>query len=74
MKILNRNILNHRFLKPSIFKLILKDFLNLKNPIHPNRFHIKKAINWLIFAQEKTKDGGVSLGFSLETGWNFSYP
>jgi len=67
-------LFNKNLLKPSNFKIILKDFFKLNNPIQPNHFHIQEAINWLHVAQKKTKDGGVSLGFSLKSGWRPSYP
>ncbi len=57
-----------------IVKCITKDTFRLKNKIHPNSFHIKKAIDWLIFAQKVNNDGGVSRCYDLFVGWLTSYP
>lgn len=57
-----------------MLQLSLRDFLKLKNKIYSNEFHIKKAIDWLIFAQKITKDGGVSAGYNLFSGWLPSFP
>ncbi len=62
------------FLQPSILRLLLRDFFKINNKIQSNLFHIQKAIDWLIHAQSKTKDGGISLGYSLKLGWFPSYP
>jgi len=69
-----KKFLNFRLFKPSILKLILKDFFKIKNQIQSNEFHLQKAIDWLIHAQEITNDGGVSYGYSLLYGWAHSYP
>ncbi len=55
-------------------KLILKDFLKINNRIYSNDFHIRKVIDWLVLAQNITKNGGVSKGYNLFGGWLPSYP
>lgn len=55
-------------------KLILKDFLKINNRLNSNDFHIKKGIDWLVLAQNLTKNGGVSKGYNLFSGWLPSYP
>lgn len=69
-----RRFLNIKFLEPSIFKLLLKDFFKINNPIRSNDFHLQKAIDWLIRAQQINNNGGVSYGYSLLYGWECSYP
>ncbi len=59
---------------PLIVKQLLKDFRKSNNKIHSNDFHIKKAIDWLVLAQNITNNGGVSKGYNLFTGWLPSYP
>ena len=66
--------LNKKLLKYPNCWLIFRDVLNIKNPINSNEFHLINGINWIIFAQKTTKDGGVSNGFSLISGWQPSYP
>lgn len=69
-----KHFLNIQLLKPSNLKLIFKDILNIKNPIKSNEYHLQKAINWILYAQKITKDGGVSYGYSILDGWAQSYP
>ena len=70
------SVINPNNLKVSLLitpKLFLNDIIDLDNKLYPNEFHIKKAIEWLFFAQKVTKDGGVSHGFDLFSGWLPSY-
>ncbi|MFX1443908.1 MAG: hypothetical protein ACFFHV_10880 [Promethearchaeota archaeon] len=64
------------FLRRSCYipKLILNDVLKLNKVIYSNKLHLQRAIDWLLFAQKITKDGGVSSSFSLLGGWGASYP
>ena len=74
MKKPNLDFININLLKPLSIKLIIKDIANSTNPVYSNEFHIKKAINWLILAYEKTTNGGFSHSYSLISGWKHSYP
>ncbi|KKM87030.1 hypothetical protein LCGC14_1273010 [marine sediment metagenome] len=55
-----------------IFKFILKDIFNKKTVISPNKFHLKKAIEWLQYACSCSGDDGISEGYSLLDGWKVS--
>ena len=48
--------------------------LGLNNPIKANEYHLRKSINWILYAQQITQDGGVSYGYSIINGWAHSYP
>ncbi|MCZ2845268.1 MAG: terpene cyclase/mutase family protein [Candidatus Bathyarchaeota archaeon] len=61
-------------MKLEYIKLCIRDFLNKENSITNNKEHIKAAINWLMHAQDITKDGGISAFYSLRHGWAPSYP
>ena len=70
---------NSLFLKVNYFnsyhlKILLKDLFRLKYKVYSNEFHLDKAISWLIYAKNKTSNGGISLGYSLISGWKPSYP
>lgn len=68
-----KKFFNINLLKPTSIKLIIKDLLKIKNQTYSTDYHLKKLIKWLIYAQSITKDGGVSKGFSLTSGWQSSY-
>jgi len=72
---LNRYIFN-KVIRPSFLgiELLIKDIFKLNHKIYSNKIHIKKGIDWLVYAQKMTKDGGVSSGYSLIFGWRSSYP
>ncbi len=55
-------------------KLLIKEILKKKRKIYPNKVHIKKGIDWLVYAQKISEDGGVSSHYSLISGWGASYP
>jgi len=57
-----------------ILKICMKDFLGLKNVIYENKKHIKAAGDWLKYAQDQTKDGGVATSYHTIFGWYSSYP
>jgi rhamnogalacturonyl hydrolase YesR len=57
-----------------ILKLIFDDLLKSNKKIYSNQFHLEKAIDWIVHAQNKTNDGGISSSFSLILGWGASYP
>lgn len=59
---------------PSYLAIIVSDLLGRKYPVMDNRRHIDAAIEWLVNAQDVSADDGVSLGFSLQSGWEPSYP
>ena len=72
---LKRKILNGLLKRTLIFpKLLISEILKSNNKIYSNYLHLKRAIDWLIYAQKQTKDGGVSSSFSLLLGWGSSYP
>ncbi len=60
-----------KFKNLSKYKFILKDIF-YKKDIGPNRYHLKKAIEWLQYAYSRTGDNGVSEGYSLLDGWKVS--
>jgi hypothetical protein len=70
-KIFIKNLKSSTYL---IYKLILRDLYRLNYQIFSNEHHIKKAINWLVYAQKINKDGGISEGYDLIYGWLPSYP
>lgn len=53
--------------------ICLKDFFKLKNRTTKNTEHIKAAIDWLKYAQDVTRDRGVSAWYSFGE-WKASYP
>ena len=54
--------------------MCLRDLLKKGNPITNNKEHLKAAIDWLKYAQDATKDVGVSAQYILGLGWQTSYP
>jgi hypothetical protein len=64
-------------LKPKNFYYLastsIKDTFNISYRVHPNKVHIKAAMQWLSTAQKQNKDGGVSTLYSLFNGWGPSY-
>ncbi len=58
----------------SKFKILLNNLLKIENHVYSDNIHLKAAIEWLTRAQDITKCGGVSAGYSLETGWDPPYP
>lgn len=56
-------------------KRIISDALGLHSPpVSPLDDHLGAAIDWLCAAQDSQANGGVSLRYSLITGWDASYP
>lgn len=62
-----------RLLSPKLILICLRDFLGILYPEQENEKHIKAGLNWLKFAQDQSKDGGVAAWYSLVTGWMPSY-
>lgn len=62
-----------RFLSPTSLLICIRDFLGISYSEQENIAHIKAGLDWLKFAQDQTKDGGVSGWYSLITGWMPSY-
>lgn len=60
--------------KPSHIKVIYRDLFRSVNEIYPDEQHLKEAIEWLCRAQDITKCGGVSGGYSFIRGWIPPYP
>lgn len=60
--------------KPSHFKIILRDFLKVKNKIYSNNDHLQATMEWLCRAQDITGCGGVSGGYYFAKGWMPPYP
>lgn len=58
----------------SHLKDIAEDIFNLNGKVLSNKEHLHAAIEWLCKAQDVTKTGGVSAGYSLENGWLPPYP
>lgn len=56
------------FIEPTV-----KDLAKDKYPVFANRRHIEAGIAWLSYAQDVTKDGGVSAYYSLTKGWASSF-
>lgn len=42
--------------------------------VFPNCFHMKAAIDWLLYAQNVTNTGGFSSAYSLYFGWRSPFP
>lgn len=59
---------------PLNINIILKDLLKIDAKFYSNHYHLQKGIIWLILAFNKTKDDGISFGYSLKSGWKPSYP
>ncbi len=72
MKKFDFNYLN--LFKLSHLNLLFKDFFEINGEIKSDYFHLRKAIDWLLNAKNTTQNGGISLGYSLISGWFSSYP
>ena len=46
----------------------------IQNPAQDDYSHIEATANWLARAQDTTPDGGVSALYSIQHGWDKSYP
>ncbi len=57
-----------------LFKNILRDLRLPTKQLTPISKHIQAAVDWLCFAQDIAKCGGVSLRYSLIKGWQPPYP
>ena len=68
------HVVKYKLYCPSHFKVFVADIQNSRVPAHENDKHIKATINWICYAQDVTKDGGVSAGYSFRNGWSSSYP
>ena len=62
------------FSKPSHLKVLYDDYRRKTGEIQSNEIHLNEAMKWLCFAQDITKCGGVSAGYSMDTGWRPPYP
>lgn len=69
-----RNILNCRLYAPSHFQVVLNDFFGIDSKISKNVNYLQRIMNWLKYAQDVSKDGGISAGYSFSQGWLPSYP
>jgi len=56
------------------YKFILMNTFGKKGIISSNKYHLKKAMEWLQYAYLKSDDDGVSGGYSLIDGWKISDP
>lgn len=60
--------------KISHIQIILKHQFGLKEKENDNNKHLVNCINWLCRAQDESRSGGVSGGYSLEKSWLPPYP
>lgn len=61
--------------KPSIARLLLSEFLHVKNRAQDRLLsHIWATYQWICRAQDKSGDGGISGWYNLFRGWMPSYP
>ena len=58
----------------SLSCLVIHNFLKRLSTVSDNQFHVKKAFQWLINAQDADETGGISEGFHLVHGWLPPYP
>ena len=58
----------------SLVKNVATALTGTKGGMFPNDVHIHEAMNWLVRAQKKTGNNGVSEGYHLYHGWLPSYP
>jgi len=58
----------------SHFKVVFGDLFHISNKIYNTSEHLKAVMKWLCFAQDVTKSGGVSVGYSFSKGWLPAYP
>src|SRR4030095_4311644 len=66
-------------LRPLHFSLIAADVIGPgREPERPSEEHLKRALEWLCYAQDRGANsshiGGVSAGWSFEHGWLPPYP
>jgi uncharacterized protein YyaL (SSP411 family) len=54
-------------------RLSASDCVGSRANVSSSEHHLNEALAWLIRAQDKTADGGVSYGYSLRGGWRESY-
>lgn len=69
-----KDLIKITFLNPLNLEILLRDLLRFTSKIRSYHYHLEKGINWLILAFNKTKDNGVSCGYSLKSDWGPSYP
>jgi hypothetical protein len=68
------NVLGARLYKPSHLKVIWLDRLDRRFDITDSNTHTQNALRWLFNAQDQTKTGGISAGYSFVLGWLPPYP
>ncbi len=61
-------------MRPSNARIIARDFFSIPEPLYSDGGHLRAAMEWLTRAQDATRCGGVSMGYSLEKGWLAPYP
>lgn len=57
-----------------LIEKIFSDLLGYNQKFISLDMHIKAAIDWICFASDVHRNGGVSLRYSLIKGWSSSYP
>lgn len=68
-----RNFFRHKAYKPGNI-LLLSRIFTTNGPIGSRKDSIGSAITWLCMAQDNSKCGGVSAGYSFRSGWLPAYP
>lgn len=63
-----------RSLNPSVANLWLRDAAGVRRKPSATRIHLDETIKWLCRAQDNSKNGGVSGGYSIVDGWLAAYP
>lgn len=58
----------------SHFQAVSEDLFNIHSTVTENTKHLQYVMDWLKYAQDISKDGGVSAGYSFLRGWQPSYP
>ncbi len=70
-RVFYKGVLSRCYLLPKLFFI---DVVKSKRKIYSSQYHLNKAIDWIVKAQNMTEDGGVSSSYSLLFGWGASYP
>jgi len=68
-----RDFVQHKVYMPGNLRVLIRTCA--ANEVADSRsVHMDAAMKWLCFAQDKSSCGGVSAGYSFQSGWQLPYP
>ncbi|MEI7848390.1 MAG: hypothetical protein WCK35_21500 [Chloroflexota bacterium] len=54
--------------------MLARDFFKIPGPVRSDHEHLSAIMRWLCYAQDVTRSGGVSIGWSIKNNWQLPYP